>query len=137
MLLETLAISITVPALILSRPSFLPEALSLLLAQGIIIYAVHCLSHYLVGRLVGIRFSELVVGRSALRNSGSRIVRLVGERAVTPVLIVDRVSLAKVGASRRKAMFYAGVTSSTATPFLVALYAALRRDMLATLVTFI
>jgi hypothetical protein len=83
--------------------------------------------------MVGIKFSGLVVGRSALRKSSSRAVRLIGERAVTPVLIVDRASLARASPLRRKAMFYSGVTASTAAPFLVALYASLTGDPLSTL----
>jgi len=137
MVLEALVIALAIPLLLIFRIPWVPRPLPLLLAQGVVLYAAHCPSHYVVGRIVGIRFSRLVVGRSALRKSSSRVARLVGGRAVTPVLIVDRASLARVSPLRRKAMFYSGVTASTAAPFLVALYASLTGDPISTLVTLI
>ena len=137
MVLEAFVIALAIPPLLVFRIPWVPGPLALLLAQGIILYAVHCPSHYVVGRMVGIRFSGLVVGRSALRKSSSRVVRLIGERAVTPVLIVDRGSLARVSPLRRKAMFYSGVTASTTAPFLVALYASLTGDPISILATLI
>jgi hypothetical protein len=137
MVLEAFAIALAVLLLLVFRIPGLPGVLALLLAQGVILYAVHCPSHYAVGRLLGIKFSGLAVGPSALRKSSSRVIRLIGERAVTPVLIVDRASLARVSPLRRKAMFYSGVTASTVAPFLVALYASLTGDPLATLATLI
>src|SRR5437016_8313818 len=128
MVLEAFVIALAIPPLLLFRIPWVPGPLALLLAQGIILYAVHCPSHYVVGRMVGIRFSGLVVGRSALRKSTSRVVRLIGERAVTPVLIVDRGSFARVSPLRRKAMFYSGVRDSTTAPFLVAFLTSLIRE---------
>src|SRR5712692_3578754 len=137
MVLEVFAVVLAILFLLVFRLPWVPGPLGLLLAQGITLYAVHCPSHYVVGRIVGIRFSGLVVGRSALRKSTSRVIRLIGERAVTPVLIVDRGSLARVSLLRRKAMFYSGVTASTTAPFLVAVYASLRGDPISTLATLI
>ena len=132
MVLEAFAVVLAILLLLVLRIPWLPGPLPFLLAQGVILYCIHCPSHYAVGRMVGIKFSGLVVGRSALRKSSSRAVRLIGERAVTPVLIVDRASLARASPLRRKAMFYSGVTASTAAPFLVALYASLTGDPLST-----
>ncbi len=137
MVLEAFAVVLAVFFLLVFRLPWVPGPLGLLLTQGITLYAVHCPSHYVVGRIVGIKFSGLVVGRSALRKSTSRVIRLIGERAVTPVLIVDRTSLARASPLRRKAMFYSGVTTSTGAPFLVALYAALTADTPSTLVTLV
>ena len=133
MLLEALAAALAILLLLVFRIAWLPVPLAFLAAQGVVLYCVHCPSHYVVGRIVGIKFSRIVVGRSALRKSSSRVVRLIGERAVTPVLVVDRASLAMVSRRRRRAMFYSGVTASTAAPFLIALYALLTGDQTSTL----
>ena len=135
MVLEVCAVALAILLLLVIRIPWLPGPLPFLLAQGVILYGIHCPSHYVVGRIVGIKFSGLAVGRSALRKSSSRVVRLIGERAVTPVLIVDRASLAGASPLRRNAMFYSGVTASTAAPFLVAVYASLTGDPLSTLTT--
>jgi len=135
MAVEAFAAALAILLLLVFRIPLLPRALVLLLAQGIILYAVHCPSHYIVGRMVGIKFSGLAVGRSALRKSSSRVVRQIGERAMTPVLIVDRASLARASPLRRKAMFYSGVAASTATPFLITLYASLLGDPVSILAT--
>ena len=137
MAVEAFAAALAILLLLVFKIPWFPRPLALLLAQGVILYAIHCPSHYVVGWMVGIKFSGLAVGRSALKKSGSRIVRLIGERAVTPVLIVDRASLARVSPLRRKAMFYSGVTASTAAPFLVALYASLTGDPISILATLV
>jgi hypothetical protein len=135
MVLEAFAAALAILLLLVFRIPWLPRPLAFLLAQGVILYLVHCPSHYIVGRIVGIKFTGLVVGRSALKRSSSRVVRLIGERAVTPVLVVDRASLARVSPLQRKAMFYSGVTASTAAPFLVALFASLSGDPVSILAT--
>src|SRR2546427_10054162 len=132
---EAFGVALAILLLLVFRIPLLPSWLAVLLAQGIMLYAVHCPSHYVVGRIVGIRFSGLAVGRSALRKASSRVVRQIGERAVTPVLIINRVSLARASPLRRKAMFYSGVAASTAAPFLIALYASLSGDQVSILAT--
>ncbi len=132
MLLEAIAILITIRFFVLSTPPFIPTVLALVTAQGILLYSVHCLSHYVVGRLLGIRFRSLLVARSALKKSSSRVIRMIGRNAITPILIIDRTSLAKATPLRRMAMFYAGVTGSTTVPFLVAIYAAFTGDSVST-----
>ncbi len=132
MLLEAIAILITLRFFVFSTPPLIPTVLVLVAGQGILLYSVHCLSHYVVGRLLGIRFRSLLVARSALKKSSSRIIRIIGQNAVTPILIIDRTSLAKATPLRRKAMFYAGVTGSITVPFLVAAYAASTGDPVST-----
>src|SRR2546428_13253012 len=90
MVLEAFAAALATLLLLVFRIPWLPRPLAFLLAQGVILYTVHCPSHYVVGRMAGIKFSGLVVGGSALRKSGSRGIRVIGGEGVTPGLIVDQ-----------------------------------------------
>lgn len=119
-----LAVVTTVPSGMVFAPIFF------VVIQFLLTYFSHCPAHYVVGSIFGIRFRKLLLGKSALRKSSSSLLRLIGKYAFTFVLIVDKDSLARASPNGRRAMFLAGVTASTAFPFVVTFYSLLWGSLL-------
>lgn len=80
-------------------------------------YFSHCFAHYIVGRLLGIRFLYYFTGKSDLTKAIKAL-----QKVNFPVLGIkfDRKSVRSKRAAY--AMFSAGVLASTLTPFLVPFY---------------
>lgn len=101
-------------------PSGLVYLLYALLAELLSTYVVHCPAHYTVGRVLGIRFVEMKLGRTTLARALpprlSRFARLL------PILTlrVDRGSLSRAGAGRAYAMYASGTVASVLSAFVVA-----------------
>ena len=133
---ETTVVLLTLVALPLvpRESSLLP--LFYLIIQGLLTYFAHCPAHYFVGSLVGVRFKRFLLARSAMRKSSSQLLRFIGSRALTFVLVVDRQSISKVSPRARSATLLAGVIASVSLPFVVAIYAVITGSLTSQIITF-
>jgi len=91
-----------------------------LVAWGCMEFFPRGLTHYLVGRLVGVKFRYYSLGKSAAYKLKTPFLGLVTSRLPVLTLNVDRKSLRSVGRSGRFAMFSSGAISSMILPFIVA-----------------
>jgi hypothetical protein len=89
-------------------------------AQLLATYLVHCPAHYMVGRVSGIRFRGIRLGRTTL----SRVLpaRLKGVASLVPIptLSTDKSSLSQVSRSKVSAMYLSGAVASSASAVAVA-----------------
>lgn len=82
----------------------------------------HCLAHYIVGRVFGIRFRYYFVGRSAIRKLNLPLVTgLAGRLPILGIRIEHR-TLKKATPAGRFMMFSAGALASSLLPFLPVLF---------------
>jgi hypothetical protein len=81
----------------------------------------HCLAHYIVGRLLGIKFRYYFVGRSAIRKLNLPFINILAERLPVLGIKIEREILSKVIPIRRLMMFLAGALASILLPFLPSL----------------
>lgn len=90
-----------------------------LIAWGCLIFFPHCLTHFIVGSVVGIRFECYGLGKSGMSKLGWPIVGTLA--ALVPVLTLktDRKSLNSVSPGRRAVMFASGAVASMILPFIV------------------
>lgn len=85
-------------------------------------YLIHCPAHYFVGRVFGIRFSAIRIGRTGLTRllptGFGRIARLL------PILTLstERASLAAVSRKKVAVMYGSGTVASTASAVAVAVF---------------
>ena len=91
-----------------------------LIALSFLIFFPHCLAHYVVGRLGGIRFDYYRLGKSGIAKLKLPFVSLLGSKLPVLTLKVNRRSLHSATRSRASAMFSAGAAASMVLPFLAA-----------------
>ncbi len=91
-----------------------------LLAWGCMEFFPHSLVHYVVGRLVGVRFRYYSLGRSAAYKLKIPFLGMAASRIPVLRLNVERESLGSVRRGGRFAMFGSGAIASMILPFLVA-----------------
>jgi hypothetical protein len=113
------------------------SVLALLLAQALTTVLVHCPAHYIVGRLLGIRFSGIRLGRSTAARALPASLRQVGSLLVVFTLGVDPESKKNAAASKLRAMFMAGVTGSVASAVTFAYWVSLAGYYTAGIVTWV
>jgi hypothetical protein len=101
-------------------PKGLPFLLFVVVAESLSTYLVHCPAHYLVGGVVGIRFTEMKVGRTTLSRAIPSPLARFSRLLAVPTLVVDRQSLVSVPPRRRAAMYASGTVASVASAFVVA-----------------
>lgn len=84
-----------------------------------LLFFPHCLTHFIVGRLAGVRFSHYVIGKSSITKLRLPVVSAVA--AVFPLLKlrIDKRSLRSVNDGARAATFASGAVASMILPFLV------------------
>jgi hypothetical protein len=118
--LAALAVVWLVGPLVPSGPAYL---LYLLVAELLSTYLVHCPAHYIVGRVLGIRFVDMKLGRTTLAKAlpprFSRFARLM------PILTLkaDRSSLSGAGTTRASAMYASGTFASVLSALIAAAWA--------------
>lgn len=86
-----------------------------------LLFFPHCLTHYIVGRLLGIRFRYYSVNRSAVSKLRLGPLASIASGFVVLRLNIDRESLRSVTPLRRNAMFMSGAIASMIFPFFPAL----------------
>ena len=91
-----------------------------LFSEVCLVFFPHCLVHFIVGSLVGIRFNHFRIVRSAISKLGPP-----GKLPSLPVLclVVDHGSLKRCSAVGRAAMYASGAIASMMLPFSVVGYA--------------
>ena len=101
-------------------PAGLVRVLYIMVAEFLATYLIHCPAHYVVGRLLGIRFASMRVGRTTLARALPP--RLSGFAQLFPIftLRTDKQSLANAGKDRASAMFASGTIASILSAFAVA-----------------
>jgi len=110
--------------LILMAPKVIALPLKLILylvAWVCFLFFPHCLTHYLVGRLVGVKFRYYSLGKSSVYKLRIPFLSMVASRSRVLTLNVDRESLQSAGRRGRIAMFSSGAVASMILPFFVAL----------------
>lgn len=101
---------------------FVQVALALL-SWFCFIFFSHCLTHYIVGTLLGIRFRHYFIGRTGLAKLDLPIVSAVTQRILLLGLKIDEASLKEVGRTSKVAMYSSGTLASMLLPWIVPAYA--------------
>lgn len=92
----------------------------LLLSWFLVWYFSHCLSHYLVGTLGGIRFKYYFLGRSTIRKAKIPLISKVAQNLPFVLGIkIDKESISKANPKAIKTMYLAGPLSSMMLPFII------------------
>ena len=101
--------------------TFVPLKLILYLVAWVcLLFFPHSLTHYAVGRLVGVRFRYYSFGKSSVYKLRIPFLSMIASRSPVFTLRVDRASLQLVGRGARIAMFSSGAVASMVCPFFVA-----------------
>jgi hypothetical protein len=91
-----------------------------LAAWGCLLFFPHSLTHYAVGRLVGVRFRYYSFGKSSVYKLKIPFLSMIASMSPVLTLKVDRESLQSVCRGGRIAMFTSGAVASMVFPFFVA-----------------
>ena len=97
--------------------------LSMLLAWVLLYVSSHAIAHWLVGRVVGVRFLFYTVGGTANPEGWPLGLRLVFERLPFLGVQTEKLSMQNASPGAKAVMWSAGVTSSAIIPTLAALWA--------------
>ncbi len=118
-LVEVAGLSAVMGGVLLIPPG-LPFALYVIIAELATTYLVHCPAHYIVGRVVGIKFRRIRLGRTTL----ARVLpaRFAGLARLIPILTLstDKTSLAQASKRRAASMFASGTVASVSSAFVIA-----------------
>lgn len=117
---EALGITASMIMLLQVAPSNnYPSNLLLLLASFLLLwYFPHSLSHFIVGRAVGIKFSSYYLAASSMSRLDNPLLNRIGWMMPMLGVRIDRSSLRRVSPRRRSAMYAAGVITSLLAPLL-------------------
>lgn len=91
-----------------------------LISWGCLVFFPHCLTHFIVGRLVGIRFTDYSLGKSGIAKLRMPFVNAIASKAPVLTLRIDRTSLRTVSRGGRAVMFASGAVASMILPFFAA-----------------
>ena len=97
--------------------------MTMLLAWILLYFSSHAIAHWMVGRVLGIRFLFYTVGGTGNPTGWPPGVRWIFERLPFLGVQTERLSMQNVSPRARALMWSAGVTSSAITPTLGALWA--------------
>jgi hypothetical protein len=106
-----------------SGHSLATAVITMLLAWVLLYFSCHAIAHWLVGRVVGIRFLHYTVGGTSNPEGWPPGLRWIFEHFPFFGVQTDKVSMQKVGPKARAVMWAAGVTSSATTPTLAVFWA--------------
>lgn len=99
-----------------------PRVATMILGYLLIYFSVHASAHWLVGRLVSIRFTHYTIGGSTHASSYPPGMRQVFERLPFFAVHTDKASLQVATPTAKAIMFGAGMTSSALLCTLAALW---------------
>ena len=112
--------------LMLSAPDVLQLPLRFvmyLVAWGCMLFFPHCLTHYIVGRILGIRFRFYTLTKSSVYQLRNPVFAIIASKSLVLSLRVDNESPRAVSGRRLAVMFASGAIASMSLPFLVPLAA--------------
>jgi hypothetical protein len=92
--------------------------ITMLLAWVLLYFSSHAIAHWLVGRVVGIRFLYYTVGGTGNPEGWPPGIRWIFERLPFLGVQTEKLSMQNVSPGRRALMWSAGVTSSAVVPTL-------------------
>ena len=95
---------------------------TVLLAWVLLYFSSHAIAHWLVGRIVGIRFRFYTLGGTGNPEGWPPGVRWIFEHLPFLGVQTDKVSMQDVSPSAKALMWSAGVTASAIIPTIAALY---------------
>lgn len=90
-----------------------------LIALGCLVFFPHCLAHFVVGRLVGIRFRYYLLGKSSVSRLNLPLLSTLASRVPVLTLKIDRASLNSASRGKRAVVFISGAAASIILPFIV------------------
>ena len=91
-----------------------------LVSWGCLVFFPHCLAHFIVGRLVGIRFTNYAIGKSGIAKIRMPFISAIASKAPLLTVKVDRTSLNAASRGGRAVMFASGAATSMVLPFFAA-----------------
>ena len=100
---------------------------TMFLAWVLLYFSSHAIAHWLVGRLVGVRFLFYTVGGTGNPEGWPSGIRWIFEHLPFLGVQTDKVSMQNVRPGAKAMMWSAGVTASAIVPTLAALFAWLSR----------
>jgi hypothetical protein len=83
-----------------------------------LVFFPHCLAHFAVGRLVGVRFTHYTLGKSSITKLRLPVISSVSSMIPLLTLKIDPGSLWSVSPGARAVMFASGAVVSMILPFL-------------------
>ena len=89
-----------------------------LISWACLVFFPHCLAHFVVGRLVGVRFTCYVLGKSSITKLRLPVISSVSSAIPLLTLKIDHGSLRSVSPGARTVMFASGAAVSMILPFL-------------------
>lgn len=89
---------------------------TLLASFALLTYFPHCLAHFIVGEVVGLRFSHYILGSSPLAQMGSPIIRRLDSMLPRLGIRLETQSRKTATYRQRLAMFSSGATASVVLP---------------------
>ncbi len=94
------------------------QVLILLGSFALLTYFSHCLAHFIVGRVVGLKFGHYVFGGSSITKTSSQTIRSLDHLFPRLGIRLTRESRKNATHSQRSIMFASGVTASTLLPLI-------------------
>ncbi len=105
-------------------PSGLPLGLYVVVVELLATYLVHCPTHYVVGRIVGIRFRRIRFGRTTLARALPESLSSIARLLPVLTLVTAKASLTHVPKGKLALMYEAGTVASVSVALAVAFAAA-------------
>jgi hypothetical protein len=120
--IEILGIAVAISVIVVAPDiSSLPlRFLTYLFAWVCLLFFPHCLSHYVTGRLVGVRFTHYLVSNSPVAKLGLPVISRVTAKIPMLGVRADQRSLKLVSRGVRVVMFTSGAAASMIFPFFAA-----------------
>ena len=103
--------------------SALAAVFAMVLGWGLLYFCCHAIAHWVVGRILGIRFAFYTVGGTGNPESWPAGLRCLFEHLPFFGVQTEKASMQKASPIARAIMWSAGVTSSAVVPTLGALWA--------------
>ncbi len=135
--LELAALIILVAGVLRVVIPFPFSVLALLVAQALATILIHCPAHYVVGRVLGIKFGKIRLARSTLSRALPHSIMPAGRILVVPSLSVDVSSKKTAAPAKLSAMYLAGIVGSVGAAIVFALLVTLTASLLASLLTWL
>jgi hypothetical protein len=106
--------------LIYAAPNFtsvLIRFILYLISMGCLIFFPHCLTHFVVGSLMGVHFKHYSLSRSPVERLGIPFISNLASKLPVLSIRIDRTSFSAVSRKARAAMFASGALCSMILPF--------------------
>jgi len=129
--IEAIGLVIGIFSLLLVNQSFhlLLKLTLLLVAWFCFWFFSHCLTHFIVGKIIGVRFLYYFIGRSGLTKLNLPIISF--HARIFPVLgiKIDKASFNSVSPKKQAVVFASGALASMISPITIMVYAIMYLEM--------